>query len=209
MNWRDPAQYPDPADTSLHRWAWEFLRRNPVFEAQANAAITSQRALRAAGKLPEFWSKQPLGAVLKSWGVKFPILAQWRGPEFDAPVRFDVAPRDLPCARIGGQMTVLAPLRDDRRPLEFDLSAPLDPQLARARLALIADQKRKFPKFRRSRNQTEKFVLYLRVLDALEMKATTAELLELSPGDDERALRRWTKRAIALRDGGYRELLAQ
>lgn len=30
-NWRDPKQYPDSAKTSMHQWAWEFLRRNPEY----------------------------------------------------------------------------------------------------------------------------------------------------------------------------------
>lgn len=32
-NWRNPAEYPDPALAPLDRWAWEFLRRNPEYQA--------------------------------------------------------------------------------------------------------------------------------------------------------------------------------
>jgi len=62
----------------LHRWAWEFLRRNPEFEAEMHAAIEAQRppqALHAAGKLrPLGWKQTPKGAVLFKWGDRFPSL---------------------------------------------------------------------------------------------------------------------------------------
>lgn len=32
-DWRDEQNYPDPADTTAQQWAWEFLRRNPKYQA--------------------------------------------------------------------------------------------------------------------------------------------------------------------------------
>lgn len=32
-NWNNPAEYPDPELAPLDRWAWEFLRRNPDYQA--------------------------------------------------------------------------------------------------------------------------------------------------------------------------------
>ncbi len=31
--WKNPSQYPDPANTTPEHWAWEFLRRNPDYQA--------------------------------------------------------------------------------------------------------------------------------------------------------------------------------
>lgn len=32
-DWRNPENYPDPEITSMTEWAWEFLRRNPLYQA--------------------------------------------------------------------------------------------------------------------------------------------------------------------------------
>jgi hypothetical protein len=31
-NWKDPTKYPDQAKTSRLDWAWQFLKRNPVYQ---------------------------------------------------------------------------------------------------------------------------------------------------------------------------------
>lgn len=36
-NWRDSAAYPQGAEVSLLRWAWEFLRRNPDYQCDWDA----------------------------------------------------------------------------------------------------------------------------------------------------------------------------
>ena len=198
IDWRDPKQYPDPADTSLQRWAWEFLRRNPTFEAEARAAVNQWKA-------DEPLARAPLLPVLKKWGVV----------SAGAPVRFDVAPRLVRTSQQGDEVELaFTLLRADRLLLEFDLDAPLDPQIERARQLLVANQRLNFPALRRQRNQTEKFPLYLRVLDALAAGATHGEMLKefqrrRADAVDERTLRYWIKRATALRGGGNRELLKQ
>lgn len=32
-DWKDPKAYPEPDDLSLGQWAWQFLRRNPEYQA--------------------------------------------------------------------------------------------------------------------------------------------------------------------------------
>ncbi len=51
IDWRDLANYPDvDGDPEMHppqRWRWEFIRRNPEYEADRsrwNAAVTQARA---------------------------------------------------------------------------------------------------------------------------------------------------------------------
>ncbi len=31
-DWTDPANYPDPKKTLMAEWAWEFLRRNVLYQ---------------------------------------------------------------------------------------------------------------------------------------------------------------------------------
>lgn len=203
-DWRRPDDYPDPAAASLHRWAWEFLCRNPAFEAAMRPAMTLQAALKAKGELPASWSEQPIGVVLRRWGIAFPILPAWRRRlRDDAPSRFAAAP-----------YRHSAPANPGRVTLTFDVSAPIDPQLERARAMLMATQRQQFPAFKRCRIQPEMLAQYLRVLDAQAAGATRRQMLDaFSTTDadvvDERKLRYWIKRANELRDGAYRDLLQQ
>ncbi|MBU0908338.1 MAG: hypothetical protein KKA54_11165 [Proteobacteria bacterium] len=38
-NWRNVAEYPDPASTTAQQWAWEFLRRNSDYQADYKELI--------------------------------------------------------------------------------------------------------------------------------------------------------------------------
>jgi hypothetical protein len=189
-DWRKPADYPDPADTSLHRWAWEFLQRNPEYV------------------------KNPIS---REWGITMQLRPGGQGGEAffgDSPTRFDLAPRGLKETKTDVGWIASASVRDDRLVLEFDLDAPIDPQLERARISLVHHQRIAFPALRRQRNQTEKFPLYLRVLDALAAGASRGEMLKefqrhRADAVDDRTLRYWIKKSTALRDGGYRDLLKQ
>lgn len=201
LDWRDPSHYPDPAGTTLHRWAWEFLRRNPTFETEANDAVQSQLALKAAGKLPLAWKQQPLGEQLWAWGVRRPY-----------PVDFNVAPWLVNESRVGDEWINATPWRADRMVFEFDLMEPVEPQIERARRTLVVAQNAHFPIGKRKRNRPDKLRDYLRVLDAVDAGATPREMLAVfaleHPAINEKMLGRWKRRAVELRDGGYRELLA-
>jgi hypothetical protein len=195
-DWRDPTQYPDPANTSLNRWAWEFLQRNPEFVKNPDA---------------------------KEWGIKTRLMPGGRGGEAffgNSPTHFDLAPRYVGQREIGGSWISYNPVRDDRLVLEFDLDAAIEPQLERARTMLNISQhiyrseQQEFGKRARRRNRSDKFALYLRILDALVVDVTRNEMLdvfskETPKGIDESTLRANIDAATALRDGGYRDLLKQ
>lgn len=52
-DWRDESNYPDPVKVqSLSLWAWEFLRRNPLYQAAWDGYVEKLRAV--AVRLPEF-----------------------------------------------------------------------------------------------------------------------------------------------------------
>ena len=38
-DWRNLAEYPNSDKASLHQWAWEFLRRNPEYQADWRAVM--------------------------------------------------------------------------------------------------------------------------------------------------------------------------
>src|SRR6266536_4292564 len=159
-DWRNPAQYPDPDSASLHQWAWEFLRRNPAFVAEAEPAGEENLAMKAAGQLPATWHKTPLGAVMAKWGIRDPNVSEWmwRVRRHKAPV-FDAAPWPPTRNPARGANTYA---------ITFDLGAPIDRQVERARSMLATQQRFHNPDFRRKRTRVAKFPLYLRILDALE-----------------------------------------
>lgn len=199
--WRDPMKYPAAESTSLHRWAWEFLLRNPEYRRELEEAITLQKEQLGAGASP-LDTIQLIDALNARWGIN--SFHNWDEEHpLDTATQFDRAPR----------RTVAAPTRDDRVVLEFDLDKPVDPQLERARHTLNAEQQKRFPNFKRKRNQVQKFPLYLRVLDALAAGAGPDEMLDVFatqvPEVDERTVRYWKTCATRLRDGGYRDLIAR
>lgn len=49
-DWRSAADYADTVSLSLSGWAWEFLRRNPAYQAEVRAAAPSSEGRAAAGK---------------------------------------------------------------------------------------------------------------------------------------------------------------
>lgn len=198
-DWRDTRRYAHTVEFGLHRWALEFLWRNPEFRAEYNAVIARLR--------------QPDGSLLLNVDSIDLELARWGVRSFrgigealpgDSPWMFDLAPRILRSD---------APASTVRLVLEFDIDTPLDPQLERARHMLNAQQQKRFPELKRGRNQVQKFPLYLRVLDATAVGASVREMAEVFatqvPDLDERTVRNWKMRAIKLRDGGYRDLIAK
>lgn len=129
----------------------------------------------------------------------------------DSPVRFSRFPRGLilgECKSDGPTLWVCKS-QPGTMPLEFDLTAPIPPQLERAKTRLEAMQAspevQKLGVRTRNNEQTRMFPQYLRLLDALGAGIGRAKLAEFfTLGDD--TLARQIEKAVALRDGGYRAL---
>ena len=49
-DWRSAAAYADTVSLSVSGWAWEFLRRNPDYQAETRAAAPRSTARAAAGR---------------------------------------------------------------------------------------------------------------------------------------------------------------
>lgn len=210
-DWKKEADYPAASDTSPDRWAWEFLRRNPYFKAEMKQAMQEQSKAKETGTLDIAWNRQPVGAILKRWGVAVPYLPQWiESLGLDSPVRFEAYPRDLDYASIEGRGYKLALASQSTRCLEFDLTAPIPPQLEKAKRMLLASQE--MPALKelgvRARNneQTAMFPRYLRLLDAIDAGAARKEIADYF-GDGDDKIARQLEKAEALRNGDYRSIL--
>lgn len=210
-DWKNETDYPPASDTSLDRWAWEFLRRNPNFRAEMNQAKQEQAKAKEAGTLNIAWNRQPVGIVLERWGVALPYLPQWiESMGLDSPVRFNSFPRDLEYATIEGRGYKFALARQETRCLEFDLTAPIPPQLEKAKRMLLASQE--MPALQelgvrvRNNEQTSIFPRYLRLLDAIDAGATKKELADFF-GDGDDKIARQIEKGEALRNGDYLRLL--
>ena len=220
-----PPGTPAGEDLSLAQWAWAFLRRNPDYRRDWEWFHRTWTALEADyGRPPHrdyprwkadprAWREQDGERLLIEcwmglrWGFyKFPL-----DPDTPAPPPDRLAWRPLetdpPCvtetdtAWLGG---------DPRRlTLGFDLSYPLDAQLAAARRLLVSLQRARIRQQRlrppRLAAWREDLARMVRILDAPPERpdAELAAALDVNP--ERLALLR--AEALDLRAGGYRRLL--
>lgn len=215
-DWKNPADYPsekEALDASLDLWAWVFLRRNQDFQNELAAAEKLPHSNFDDQGRPIGWNQTPVGKVLAKWGVSFPMLPEWmKAGISDSPVIFQTYPVHAASVKIEGRRYRVMPESESRTVLEFDLAAPLAPQLARAKKILDASKeqiKKKLPK--EPRKQIAMYPLYLRVLDAMAAKATTAKMadvfaLERPDGVSNGDIANWKKAAVAMASEGYKRL---
>jgi hypothetical protein len=203
-DWRDASAYPDADTLTQEQLAAEFLRRNSDYR--------------------RWWQRQldanEEGSItrldfdgLKQFGLACPI-----GTRGVARHAFFI-PRSG--RRLRGSTY---PLGADEVAMVFDLSLPLDGQVALAYRDLEGHQQHRVKQGKIAADGTKQvrkskdYVLYLRVLDADETGATDAEIREvlyshlnnLHPECSQaHALSDDRKAARELRDGGYRRLAAK
>ena len=186
-DWKKADDYSFPANTSLNRWAAEFLWRNDDFLKELKAAHEepqSQTPLLV-------WSNTPKGKVLKKWGAS-PMLPKWVEKRLcDSYLVFENYPRYVPSYKVetaGGLFTAngvgqyfrVAPELPDKTVFEFDLSSPINPQIARAKAMLAAQQKQNSKgKVVVKKAMVKLYPGYLRILDALTAGATKNEIAEV------------------------------
>ena len=233
LDWRDPKAYDFCQNLTSAQWAWEFLRRNPEYRRQWQEFWETWQALEADhGRPPDrdfcAWKNDPRAwvpaeecpegdcridgdkvliecALGARWGFhKFPPdpadddpvgagRLSWRDVQASVPV---VTSKD---DGVLDRPQILA--------LAFDLSLPLRPQLEQARRQLSSElalrRRRGEVTPQRVSRLRDHWTLLLRLLDAEAAGELTAFAEEQGPS--WRALQ---AEAHALRDGGYRRLLA-
>jgi hypothetical protein len=171
-NWKNKDEYPDPKITPGYKWAWEFIRRNPLYQKDFNLFKKSK-------------SKEERLRIWNEWGFEKHL--EIFDPKKNNPLRLKLAftnfPRSFGLQK--GELDeeyICNPFRtNSEQAVIFDLSLPIDKQILEARSFLL--KSRKFSKIKpeRANNSIHKDKLpdYLRVLDAKDSCAKTPEIIEI------------------------------
>jgi len=215
-NWKSPQDYPtekQAKEASLDLWAWAFLSRNQDFQKELEEAKSLESPKVNDQGLPVGWSQTPVGKVLKKWGVERPVLPEWiKEGLSDSPVKFQAHPVHAATVNLEGLSYCVMPKSESRLVLEFDLAAPIQQQLVRAKQILKASKeqiKNDLPI--ENRKQVAMYPLYLRVLDAKAAKAGRAKMAEVfsqerPEGVTDKDISNWLKAAEELTKNGYKRL---
>ncbi len=194
----------------MHRWAFEFLRRNQEFERE----IAGISRLAGPKNDPHSPFRKRWREIADQFGIAHAVLKEWK---LDSPVRFKVAPYFLESGiglpSVGGKFFVGAD-NGSEAALAFDLRRSIAPQL-RAAEKLLKGFKRSgvVPTVGAQRDRRANYALMLRTLDARAANvawATQATVLLPKKTRDSAVdhLKKIHARAKQLRDGGYRHLPA-
>jgi hypothetical protein len=201
-DWRDEAAYGLISGWSKHRWRWEFSRRREDLRAYFdNWCEPSDKYVDANGKRPEKEGFCHLDARSEFgyWPLPNPRTGDhtrdllW--PHVGTGVCNEmVGSQDH--GKIGGMLDAIgvtvtdeqefvlhefrgyryARVKENQMALTFDLDKPLEAQLAQAKISLELYQKQRHGVAVQRRANPEKWLTYLRVLDAREFGASWAEI---------------------------------
>ena len=234
-DWRNPQDYVFTHNLTAGQWAWEYLRRNPVYRQEWGEFMAIWRRLEAAYGKPserdvEAWKRDPRAwvpaercresdcrvdgdkvliecALGARWGFyKFPP-----DPTDDDPVGGGrLVWRDVPMALPLLEGGIPVPSGARHAVLAFDLGLPLAPQLEQAKRRLQIEQRRRVSSGDlqppRIASHAATLARGLRLLDAsAERISLQAQAAAL--GLSAEALNGVLSEALELRDGGYRHLL--
>jgi hypothetical protein len=222
-DWQSAEGYP-PGDAPITVWAWEFLRRSPAYrtfwaqdcapylEEIVTLGISSRMTVLGRNADGKRWPH--LDKLRSLFGVDVPnaphephpsiFLAEWiRSVSYDERRQKEY----------GAQGIHLA---ENEIAYIFDLSRPLKPQFERA-LKVAEELQADLgvpPDFRK---RVEKYVTYLRILDALDAGEKPQDIADhlyplvssdLGRGDRRiETFRDHRDAAEKMRDGGYRQIL--
>jgi hypothetical protein len=180
-NWKIEQDYAFTAALDETGWAWEFLRRNPGYckdYQHAQVAVPHEAS-------PTWSVVAPGGDEPLTWrlGRDWKILGPIRDPKDDAPPIFMATyPREPQYDDVGEFFGASpddgasAPQRSEFATLVFDLRRPLAPQIARA-TERLKQRQAVIPVQKAPHKGSEKWPLYLRLLDAKRAGASTQEII--------------------------------
>lgn len=158
-DWRKAKNYVFPPDFPDYLWAWEFLRRNPDYRNDWQAAVSG---IDAAEDLddPGFFVHSEEGAA------KWSLIPGLLNPATDHP-RFGFSVSFGSIRFFSGEGVFPVKARGSWYPwVEFDLHWPLTHQLEAARLQLDQAQRNRNVRPHRVVHHRPKWPHYLRLLDA-------------------------------------------
>lgn len=233
MDWRQDSDYAFCDQLDLAGWAWQFLRRNPLYQKDYAEFIDIWRQLEAAYGAPpqrDFynWKQDPRAwraeAEISGCGTEVcpgeneQILIEcWMGAKWGFR-KFPIDPaitqpegltwREYPLEvdelAAGSNWQPLA----EQLALTFDLSLPLPAQLEVAKRHLIAQrQARSRAGALPARSLREGAPLWRHSLRWLDALAAGFTVDQIAPILMSTAPQQDAAAAVALRDGGYRRLL--
>jgi hypothetical protein len=228
-------RYAFTAQLNADQWAWEFLRRNPVYRQEWQAFIATWHELVACYGKPAqrditAWNRDPRAwvpaasceqsdcrvdgdkvliecAMGARWGFyKFPPDPADDDPVGDNRLVWRPVTFDPPVLEIAEAVTD----SDRFTALVFDLELPLAVQLEQAKRHLQIEQRQRILagsiKKPRISEHRDRLTLNLRLLDGVESNATREELCVLLDLS-EHEFAQALEESLALRDEGYRQLL--
>jgi hypothetical protein len=200
-DWSDPSTYGDASRWSGSRWRWEFTRRRPDYRADFE-----KYAQGTLDRLDERRRTEPTKKFLGRNDPGFVATMEWMEnyDAMELVEKYGLLHLPNPCIsdqpwhvirfekRFGGVMRGDGPFRwnpnqqaeketatmlvpEGAAAALFDLSRPLNPQLKTAKEILIELQKVRKEKTGRKPHR-QKWLNYLRALDARESNATLAEM---------------------------------
>lgn len=228
--WKNPADYRFTEGLTAEEWAWQFLRRNPAYQADWQWFVRTWSSLEAEygqppGRDYHRWQQDPRAyrqATTNDTGETETLLIEcWMGqkwgfykfpldPAIERPdPGTDLLWRDVPFT----PQLVETPDSDwlgsnpAKAAYGFDLRQPLAPQLQQAQRFLRLLQKQRARQgsimLETSPQQTE-WCVYLRYLDAESVHATDEQVMMVLQPADLVLLR---QRAHEMIRTGYRRIL--
>lgn len=198
-DWRNAAEYRFPGDFPNHRWAWEFLRRNPDYRKDWATVLQRYRARGPAeygteeenvalhGQEPDRWHPDPDHQDFflpeperEKWGLSDIFNPETANPAF---LRFDLKFGLIYWTREGPE--VLEPQGPFDRWAYVDLRLPLGVQLTAARRGLEDAQRRLGIKPHRITHHRDLWPDYVRLLDADLDGRTPKQIADALPEQDD------------------------
>jgi hypothetical protein len=228
--WEDAKNYDYTKSHTDEQWGWEFLRRNPKYKKDWEAALTryleeKKMPLQARPVKSEYyynWSKDYLNIPLRSgdnvfekWGIPYYI-----NPINESPAAYVFDLLVPPYLLMGNkhplytqmEVTPDSNLKDTQLAILIDLSRPVIPQLDEAKKCLLLLKKLPLIKNTRPKKNRELWVMYLRMLDATIAGATRKKALPIiftkkADCTSESIWNERLKQAKTMTVSGYRSLM--
>jgi hypothetical protein len=192
-NWQDPTQYPDPAQASRVDWAWEFLRRNPVYQKHVRnvlkrtpIGVSVQRVYdRQRPDLHEYTGNYNLTPFRAQFGI-ITVPPNPSDPKarlrFAAEIiRYAQKPLNRQGKPPGWTYNVPTKLQDHELLVWFNLRWPMEAQLKSVKQLLEQQINETIPEGDRFqfRFRPKQYVSYLRLLDAKESGAKNKQVAQV------------------------------
>jgi|SRR4051794_7674861 hypothetical protein len=211
-DWQQEDQYPQPENTSPEQWGWEFLRRNPEYQRlwptifqKGHPRNEPRTARRHPGRRTRFrLNSEPSTAFLQQFRVSYPPPEPSQAMA-DPGFQTEFVQYEASSDRAKNIMGRLEPYQ---MVPWLNLEWPIEAQLLKVKGIFKALREEWNLRTKDWRNRFGNYKSYLRILDALDAKATTDQIRrtlypKLPPESQVQRLRDSITAAKRLRDHDY------